>query len=143
MIPGYHLISTGHYASTHGGLVIYLNKKWDYTIKATNTLSKLWEKQVIEIFDPKRTLKRKIVVGNIYRPPYNSRDNLNTFMVEFNAFLLENYANGQNTYMCGDYNLDLLKIHSVRLMRITLIISYPLVTYLLSLYQQDCPTIVP
>ena len=40
MIPGYHLISTGHYASTHGGLVIYLNKKWDHTIKATNTLSK-------------------------------------------------------------------------------------------------------
>ena len=113
MIPGYHLISTGHYASTHGGLVIYLNKKWDYTIKATNTLSKLWEKQVIEILDPKRALKKKIVVGNIYRPPYNSRDNLNTFMVEFNAFLLENYANGQNTYMCGDYNLDLLKIHSV------------------------------
>ena len=34
-------------------------------------------------------------------------------MVEFNAFLLENYANGQNTYMCGDYNLDLLKIHSL------------------------------
>ena len=84
MIPGYHLISTGHYASTHGGLVINLNKKWDYSIKATNTLSKLCEKQVIEIFDPKRTLKRKIVVGNIYRPPYNSRDNLNTFMVEFN-----------------------------------------------------------
>ena len=26
---------------------------------------------------------------------------------------LENYANGQNTYMCGDYNLHLLKIHSV------------------------------
>ena len=34
-------------------------------------------------------------------------------MVECNAFLLENYANGQNTYMCCDYNLDLLKIHSV------------------------------
>ena len=76
-------------------------------------MSKLWEKQVIEILDPKRALKKKIVVGNIYRPPYNSRDNLNTFMVKFNAFLLENYANGQNTYMCGDYNLDLLKIHSV------------------------------
>ena len=36
-------------------------------------------------------------------------------MVELNsnAFFLENYANGQNTYMCSDYNLDLLKIHSV------------------------------
>ena len=34
-------------------------------------------------------------------------------MVDLNAFLFENYANGQNTYMCCDYNLDLLKIHSV------------------------------
>ena len=53
MIPGYHLISTGYYASTHGSLVIYLNKILDYTIKPKNTLSKLWEKQVIEILDPK------------------------------------------------------------------------------------------
>ena len=34
-------------------------------------------------------------------------------MVEFNAFLLDNYANGQNSYMSGDYNLKLSKIHSL------------------------------
>ena len=28
MISGYHLISTGHYASNHGGLVIYLNQRF-------------------------------------------------------------------------------------------------------------------
>ena len=27
VIPGYHMISSGHYASTHGGLVIYLHEK--------------------------------------------------------------------------------------------------------------------
>ena len=27
-------------------------------------------------------------------------------MGEFNATLLENNANSQNTYMCGDYNVD-------------------------------------
>ena len=26
-IPGYHMISTGHYASNHGGLVIYVSEK--------------------------------------------------------------------------------------------------------------------
>ena len=42
-IPGYHMISTGHYASNHGGLVIYLNKKWEYKLIADVTESKLWE----------------------------------------------------------------------------------------------------
>ena len=28
VIPRYHTISSGHYASTHGGLVIYLHEKW-------------------------------------------------------------------------------------------------------------------
>ena len=31
-------------------------------------------------------------------------------MGEFNATLLENHANSQNTYMCGDYNVNLLKV---------------------------------
>ena len=30
IIPGYHMISTGRYASNHGGLVIYLSDIWNY-----------------------------------------------------------------------------------------------------------------
>ena len=89
IMPGYHMISTGHYASNHGGLVIYLNKKWEYKIIADGTDSKLWERQIIEIFNPNKAQRQKIVIGNIYRPPYNLRDTLNTFMGEFNATLLE------------------------------------------------------
>ena len=39
--PGYHMISTEHYASNHGGLVIYLHNKRDYVLKTCNTVSKL------------------------------------------------------------------------------------------------------
>ena len=35
-------------------------------------------------------------------------------MGEFNATLLENNANSQNTYMCGDYNVDLLKVNNAQ-----------------------------
>ena len=35
------MISTGRYASNHGGLVIYLNKKWEYKLKSDVTESKL------------------------------------------------------------------------------------------------------
>ena len=97
IIPGYHLISTPHYASSHGGLVIYLNEKWNYNIKTDDTVSKLWERQFIEICDPNK-----------------KRDNLANFLSEFSATLIEYNTRGHNTYMCGDYNVDLLKINSVQ-----------------------------
>ena len=56
------MISTGHYASNHGGLVIYLHKKWDYVLKTCNTVSKLWERQIIEVSDPTNTFKRNIFI---------------------------------------------------------------------------------
>ena len=79
MISGYHLISTGLYASNHGGLVIYVNTNWDYKLIWDDTVSKLWERQIVEIID----LNIKIIVENIYRRPNNSLDNLHTFMAEF------------------------------------------------------------
>ena len=109
MIPGYHLISTSHYSSTHGGLVMYLNQRWDYNLKTCDTVSKFWERQIVEIIDPNVKLRKKIIVGNIYRPP-NSRESFNVFMEEVNDTLVEFYANNQNTYLCGDYNIDLLKM---------------------------------
>ena len=83
IIPGYHMISTGHYASNHGGLVIYLNKKWEYKLIADGTDLKLWVRQSIEIFNPNKAQRQKIDIGNIYKPPYSLRDTLNTFMGEF------------------------------------------------------------
>ena len=68
----------------------------------------------LEVLILLQSSKTKKVIGNIYRPPYNLRVNLNTFMGEFNATLLENNANSQNTYMCGDYNVDLLKVSNTQ-----------------------------
>ena len=33
-------------------------------------------------------------------------------MMEFSNALLENHTNSQKVYMCGDYNVDLLKLNS-------------------------------
>ena len=49
-----------------------------------------------------------------HRPPHNSRDNLANFLSEVSATLIEYNTRGHNTYMCGDYNVDLLKITSVQ-----------------------------
>ena len=89
VIPDYHLISTSRYASSHGGLIMYLSKTWDYSIKTCDTTSKIWERQIVAIFNPSANQRRKIIVGNIYRPPNNSRENFNIFIIEFNDTLLE------------------------------------------------------
>ena len=76
MICGYHLISTGRYASNHGGIVIYLNTNWDYNVISDYTVSKLWERQIVEVINPSNKLRNKIIYGKIDRPPNKSLDNL-------------------------------------------------------------------
>ena len=82
---------------------------------ACNTVSNLWERQIIEVYDPTNTFKSNIIIGNIYRPPYNSRYQTDTFLEEFNSTLSEFHFNRQNTYFCGDYNINLLKIKRFQL----------------------------
>ena len=114
VISGYHMISTGHYASNHGGLVIYLNDSWNYKLKSCQTDSQIWEKQIIEIFNPNNLTKKTNIIGNVYRPPYNSRDSYTTFSLIFNAMLLEYQSTSQKTFICGDYNIDLLKVNDLK-----------------------------
>ena len=47
-----------------GGLVIYLNTNWDYKVISDDIVSKLWERQIVEIIDPSNKLRNKIIVGN-------------------------------------------------------------------------------
>ena len=78
-------------------------------------VSNLWERQIIEVYDPTNTFKRSIIIGYIYRPSYNSRYQTDTFLEEFNSTLSEFHFNRQNTYFCGDYNIDLLKVKKFQL----------------------------
>ena len=69
--------------------------------------------KLLKFLTPNKTQRYELVIGIIYyRPPYNLRDSLDTFMMEFNSTLLENQTNNQKVYMCGDYNVDLLKLNS-------------------------------
>ena len=114
-VTTYHIISTGRYASNHGGLVIYLNDIWTYDIITCDTDSHIWERQIIEITNPSNIAGKKITIGNIYRPRYNLQDNIDTFMAEFNTTLLQHHGNSNSTYFCGDYNIDLFKITRVQM----------------------------
>ena len=54
------------------------------------------------------------MIGNIYRPPHNSRDNLTNFLSEFSATLIEGNARGHNIYLREYYNVDLLKMNRLQ-----------------------------
>ena len=92
------MISTGHYASNHDGLVIYLNDSWNYKLESCQTDSQMWEKQIFEMCNSNDLRKKAIIIGNVYRPPYNSRDSYTTFSLEFNVMLLEYQPISQKAY---------------------------------------------
>ena len=66
-IPDYNMIHQGKNCSEHGGLIIYLKKEFNYTIRNLCKGSNLWEGLFIDVFSEKS--KKKITIGNIYRPP--------------------------------------------------------------------------
>ena len=70
-------------------------------------------RQIIQISNPSISARNKITIGNIYRPPYNLQASIITFMAEFNSTLLQYHSRSRNAYLCGDYNIDLLKMTSI------------------------------
>ena len=72
-IPGYQLISQETKCSNHGGLAIYLSDEYTFKSLPLNIISDIWEGMFLEITGD--NLKRKITLGNIYRPPrFNNRN---------------------------------------------------------------------
>ena len=76
------------------------------TKKATD-----WEYLCVEI-SHKKNGSKKYIISNIYRKPGEVLDEFNVFLEEFTSFLI--YIKNQNrpSYLCGDYNIDLLKIRT-------------------------------
>ena len=58
----------------------------------------------------KSIIPKKYIISNSYRKPGELLDEFNVFLAEFTSFLI--YIKNQNrpSYLCGDYNIDLLKI---------------------------------
>ena len=69
-----------------------------------------WEGLIIQINGG--SLSKYVTVGNIYRPPRTSNDNINAFINEFLSMIsaLENNCNN-NLIITGDFNINLLKLN--------------------------------
>ena len=89
-INHYQCISKGKSSSKHGGLIIYLHEKYDYSISLQPEISDLWEGLFTKVRNP--VTNKNIEIGNVYRPPKenNNNETITKFIEEFNTILDKN-----------------------------------------------------
>ena len=95
----------------HGGLLIYVHNDYycePLTIKEGTTG---WENLFIKIRHKSPGSKANII-GNIYRVPKELLSDFHTFQEEFDEALEILRINRSPIYLCGDFNIDLLKINT-------------------------------
>ena len=98
--------------SLHGGLIIDFHDDFAYKELNDNTpiskTSKLFESIFLEIW--KKQCHQKFVIGNIYQLPLYNSDDLNLFTNEFTDLIDFLRELIKTVFLCGVYNIDLLKI---------------------------------
>ena len=91
----------------------------DYKFKLNSDFddhSNLWESHFLEIaHKTNNNTSKTIIIGNIYSPPKSKNGLLSTFIFEFSSILNKVLKNKSLVYICGDFNIDLLKICEKRL----------------------------
>ena len=110
-LPNYKLFHTGKSCSSHGGLFMcmYVHERFKATQFYMAFTSTTWEGQCVKITQSQPYAKQHII-GNIYRPPFEGSDDFNLFLQEFNDFVNINSSYSHSSYICGDFNINLLKI---------------------------------
>lgn len=111
-IEGYTLIPQGYSAITtdKGGLLIYLNERFDYSNKMKLNYFHNWEGQVIQVKKGDH-LAKPVIIANIYRRPLETNDYYKEFIEQFTPFVKQLESGNTDTAITGDFNIDLLDIN--------------------------------
>ena len=112
-LEGYNLISRGKSCSAHGGVAIYLHESFQYKIVSLINESHSWDSQFVEVSLQSDLVapvidRQKLLIGNIYRPPRQTVEDIGEFKNEFYN-IIENLQNYKHVILTGDFNIDLLK----------------------------------
>ena len=107
-LDGYDCIYQSKSCSGKGGLVIYLQKRFDYKVCKTINTSNIWECVFIDIKNG--GLKNTLTLGNIYRPPRDLNENYECFNEAFATILHELSKGNRECVIVEDFNINLLKI---------------------------------
>ena len=85
-LEGYSCIPQGYSCTSKGGLIIYLNTKFQYIDVMKLTGYNTWGGQVIQVRKGEH-LAKPVIIGNIYRPPRDLIENYKEFIDEFTPIL--------------------------------------------------------
>ena len=114
-LPNYSVVYKNRRLSTHGGLILYIHD--DFAFKELNNEiaisheSNLFESIFVELWR-KSCSYQKYILGNVYRLPLYGIDDLTSFTNEFTTLLNLLKTRSNFIYLCGDYNIDILKMSS-------------------------------
>ena len=97
----------------HCGLVMYVHEQFKCKEIQLNEISTTWDYQCIELSHSKPNSK-KYIVCNFYRLPGGTVEELNIFTDEFSTVLNKIKRLKVSSFICGDGNIDLLKISTNR-----------------------------
>jgi endonuclease/exonuclease/phosphatase family metal-dependent hydrolase len=106
-IPGYKSISLSASCSSHGGLITYVSDEFQVTDLNLYESSPQWEGLFLDVFD---NWENKFTICNIYRPPRDTNDALQSFIRLF-AEKLDVLSNCTNLIIAGDFNINLLSLN--------------------------------
>ena len=114
-LPNYRLINANRRLTAHGGLIIYIHndfkfKELNEELPITQTSNSL-ESMFVEVWRKNYT-NQKYIIGNICRLPLYDSDNLTSFTNEYIDILNTLRNRSKFVYLCGDFNIDLLKLNS-------------------------------
>ena len=121
-LPNYSIVFKNRRLSTHGGLILYIHD--DFANKELNNKivishkSNLFECIFVELWR-KSCSYQKYILGNVYRLPLYGIDDLTLFTNEFTPLLNLLKTRSNFIYLCGDYNIDILKMFIIHLMKMS------------------------
>ena len=113
-LPDYTLIHDNARINSFGGVAIYLHNSFAFTrlpVDVFKQNSRVYESIILEIH-PNNSKYQKYVVGSIYRRPSNIVGDLTDFINEFSEVLNNIHNISKQSYLMGDYNIDLLSLNS-------------------------------
>ena len=113
-LPGYTLVYDLARINSFGGVAIYVHDSFSFnrldTVAFTQN-STVYESLYLEIYNKDASF-HKYVIGSVYRRPSALLDNLKQFIEEFSIALSSIHSVSKKAYINGDYNIDLLQLHT-------------------------------
>ena len=113
-LPGYTLVYDLARINSFGGVAIYVHDSFSFTRLDVDTFkqdSSVYESMYLEIYNKDASF-HKYVIGSVYRRPSDLLDDLTQFLEEFSLTLSNIHAVSRQAYVNGDYNIDLLQLHT-------------------------------